>query len=472
MGGYAISPNFHTPYVQNWNLTVSWQASRNTMLEISYVGNKGTHLFLPRENVNPKDIPLVQAQLAAGTSTTATIADPLGRKNPGTGAALQVQNGSLGSPYLGFSTLYVLYDSAANSIRHAGYVNMVHRTGKGLTLTANYTYAKSIDDASSAGGDKNVLTPVGGQTDGQVAFGGTRKNDRSVSTFDQRHVMNVTSLYELPIGRGRKYASHMWKPLDFVAGGWATSGILRVTSGIPIIVSISDANQLGDLTHTTRPDIVAGAQLVNPLWSRSCPTGSNCQPYLNPSAFMRPALGALGTAPRTLDGVRGPFDQFFDMSIQKNFRIGEKRNVQFRVDLLNALNHPIFRVFPNNAGGTDLFNNAPTATNPTAAEYNNWAAANGQPAQTTAAGLAIYNQVLANLNAFRVGGAATGALPANFFTVPLPANFYGTNMNQFDIRTIDGYKLFRLRQQWNNAGGDLYQFGVARYIQFGIKFTF
>jgi hypothetical protein len=476
-GAYAISQDFHSPYVQNWNLTLSWQTTKNTTIELSYVGNKGTHLFMPHEDINPKDIPLVQAQIAQGVSTTTTIADPLGRKNPATGALLQVQNGSLGSPYLGFSSLYVLYDASANSIRHGGYVNVIHRSGN-LTFTANYTYAKSIDDASSAGGDKNVLTPVGGQTDGQIAFGGTRNNDRSVSTFDQRHVINGTAYYQVPFGRGQKYAANLWKPADILLGGWAVSGIARMFSGFPMMPTIADTNQLGDLTHTARPDIVPGVPLINPLWDRSCPAGNNCQPYLNPAAFERPALGALGTAPRTLDSVRGPWDQTFDVSIQKDFKIGEKgRKVQFRVDLLNALNHPIFRVFPNNAGGTDLFNAAPTATDPTTAEYNAWATLNGQPAATSAgtsgsAGDLLYQSINANINKNRVGGVAAGALPVNFFTVPLPSNFFGTNMNTFDIRTIDGYKLFRLRQQWNTSGGDLYQVGVARYIQFGIKFFF
>lgn len=102
-----------------------------------------------------------------------------------------MQNGALGSPYLGFSSLYVLY-----------------------------AWAKSIDDASSAGGDKNILTPVGGQTDGQIAFGGTRSNDRSASAFDQRHVINGAYIYDLPFGQGRQLMNHAWRPLEFLVGGW------------------------------------------------------------------------------------------------------------------------------------------------------------------------------------------------------------------------------------------------------------
>ena len=76
------------------------------------------------------------------------------------------------------------------------------------------------------------------------------------------------------------------------------------------------------------------------------------------------------------------------------------------------------------------------------------------------------------VNTFRAGGVATGALPLNFFTVPLPANFYGNAAPTYNITTPEGYKLFRLRQQWNTGGGVLYNSGVPRYIQFGIKLYF
>ena len=201
-GGYAVSQNYHTPYVNNWNLTLAWQANNSTTVEVAYTGAMGVHLFMGTEDLNPKNSSVLSAELANNINTTGTIADPLGRKNPITGATLSIQNGTLGGPYLGFSSLNLWYDASANSIRHAGYVNVVHRAGRGLTYTANYTYGKSIDTASSAGGDKNVLTPVGGQVGGQVAFGGTRANDRSVSTFDQRHVIHGTVIYDLPVRQG------------------------------------------------------------------------------------------------------------------------------------------------------------------------------------------------------------------------------------------------------------------------------
>jgi hypothetical protein len=184
---------------------------------------------------------------------------------------------------------------------------------------------------------------------------------------------------------------------------------------------------------------------------------------------MRPAIGRPGNAPRTLDGIRGPWAQFLDLSVQKSFRIGEnsRRRLQFRADALNLLNHPVFRVFPNNAGGTD-FMGAPSTANLTSAEYDTWARANNQPLFATTAGAAQFNAILAMVN----GQKTNNVLPTNFFSVPLPQNFYGTPANSFNITTLEGYKQYRLRNAYVNSFGDLYQRGGSRYIQFGLKLFF
>lgn len=473
IGGFAVSQNYHTPYVNNWNFTLSWQANRSTTIETAYTGAMGIHLFMGQENLNPKDSNLLSAQIGANINTVGAIADPLGRRNPITGQALTVQNGSLGSPYLGFSSLYQWYDASGNSIRHAGYVNVTHRAARGLTFTSNYTYAKSIDTASSAGGDKGILSPVNGQVGGQVAFGGTRGADRGVSTYDQRHVVHASAIYDLPFGKGRRFGSNAWRPLQWVAGGWTLSGVNRINSGFPYVVYLSDTNQLGDLTHSARPDVNPNVPLLNPLYDRNCPVGTGCQPYVNPSAFERPALGALGTAPRTLDSVRGPWQHFLDLSIQKNFNIGAdgKRRLQFRMDALNALNHPVFAVYPNNAGGADYMG-APSTATLTTANYNAWAAANGQPAYNATAGTpgyALYNQITGMVNAQK---STAGALPANFFTIPLPTNFYGRVATSYDITTLQGYKLYQLRTAYATNFGTLYNSSTPRYLQFGVKLYF
>jgi hypothetical protein len=236
---------------------------------------------------------------------------------------------------------------------------------------------------------------------------------------------------------------------------------------------LSDTNQLGDLGNTARPNIVPGVPLVNPLYSSKCPTGAGCQPYLNPAALERPPLGQLGNAPRTLDGARGPWNQFFDLSLQKNFKLGEsgKRRIQFRADFLNVLNHPTFLVYPNNSGG-QAFMGAPSTAALSAGDYNTWATANNQPLASTPEGTALLTQVNNMVNSQK---NTAGVLPLNFFTMPLPANFWAKQAGTFDITTLNGFKLFRLRQAYNNGFGDLYWANPPmqpRYIQLGLKIFF
>ena len=426
---------------------------------------------MPGENIDPRDVNLLNALDAANmSSTTANVPDPLGRVSTN-GRVINIQPGTLGSPYLGFPALYLNYDAAGNSIRHALYISFNHRVARGMTFSSNYTLGKSIDDASSSGGDKNVLTPVGGQVGGQVGFGASRRGDRSVSTYDQTHVFNNTFIYDFPFGRDRRFLAKTSKPLEAVAGGWTMSGVIRVNSGFPALVTLTDTNQLGDptYTHTIRPNILPGVPLVNPLFSMNCPVGAGCQPYLNPAAFERQPRAQLGNAPRTLPWVRGPWAETFDVSIQKNFKLGEKRRLQFRVDLLNAFNHPVFRVVPSNAGGVD-FMSAPSTGTLSTAQYNSWAQFNNRPLLGTQAGTALYNQIVNNVDSYRVNGV----LPQNFFSAPLPTNnFWGTPANAFDITTIQGYKYYQLRNAFNAGGfGQLYQAGLPRYIQLGLKIYF
>jgi hypothetical protein len=466
--GFALSKNAGVPYVQNWNLTLSYELARDTIVEGGYVGMKGSHLFLPLININPRDFNYVDTLEASGGSQNSdtNITDPLGRKDL-LGNPLSVPLGSLGSQYLGFNHLYTFYNTSGSSIRHAVYVSLNRRMLKGLMFTANYTYGKSLDNASDASPDKNVLAS-GTTQGGAVTFGAPLKTDYSVSAYDIKHAFNSTFIYDFPFGRGRRFLTHAWGPVEAVGGGWTIAGVFRLQSGFPFLPTISDTNRLSaDLTHTIRPDIVPGVPLVNPLWNRNCPVGNLCEPYINPAAFMRPVKGQLGDASRTLD-IRGPMEQFFDTSFQKNFPIGERRRVQLRVDLINAFNHPVFRLNSGNAGPD--FMGLPTETPLTAAEYDAWVAgAPGRPARSTPAGAALLAQIQQLVISNRL---PSGALPLDYFHLRLPQGFATMNPNSFDITTLNGYKLYRLRQTYSTSFGTLRELGLPRYVQFGVKINF
>ena len=264
--------------------------------------------------------------------------------------------------------------------------------------------------------------------------------------------------------------------------------MLRIPGGTPFLPFITDPNKLGGVlfNRVVRPDIVPGVPLRNPLWSRDCPVGNACEPYINPSAFMRPVKGELGNAPRTLD-IRPPRQEYFDFSLSKDFpwpfanKEGTRR-INFRVDLINAFNHPNFRYLntgntPNGLGTfpteltTELVNNV---TQPiTAAQYNTWASFNNQPLSTTAAGAAQLAAIRATVNATRPGG--TGPLPNDFFHVRLPEGFATTLADSFDIRTLEGFKLYRIRQTYDPLFGTLTGSRPEtspRYVQFGLRIFF
>lgn len=472
--GYAVAPgggSSAVPYSQNWNLSISFEPFRNTVIETAYVGNRGVHLFLPLVNINPRDSGFVESLEAQGFNADTAFNDPLGRKNL-LGATITVPRGSVLSQYLGFNTLNNFFDPSANSIRHAAYIDVRRRVGQGLTFTANYTFGKSIDDASDASPDTRVITEVG-QTQGQVSFGAARRGDRAISTFDIKHNFSSTFVYDLPFGHSRRLLASAPGAVDAALGGWTMAGVFRLVGGTPFLPYLTDSNRLGGSNRTVRPDLVPGVPIKNPLWRRDCPFGISsdnvtpCEPYINPAAFRRPAKGSLGNAPRTLD-VRAPAQQYFDFSVQKSFRLpflgkDERRRFQFRVDLINAFNHPAFRL--SNSSGTSGFTGlggaVPAETDVTQAELTAWLAAN--PGRT--ATLAGVNQLLTN-------SRVNGALPLNFFSVNLPQGFGTRTANSFDITTLEGLKLYRLRQNYDTGFGTLRAVPNPRYIQFGLKLYF
>jgi hypothetical protein len=130
------------------------------------------------------------------------------------------------------------------------------------------------------------------------------------------------------------------------------------------------------------------------------------------------------------------------------------------MDMLNAFNHPVFRLAP--AGASQTFGGVPTETDITQAELNAWLAAN--PGRTA---------TLAQVNGLLAGARLTsGALPLDFFSVRVPEGFATTNPNSFDITSLEGIKLYRLRQAYNTGFGTLYSPPNGRYIQFGIRVFF
>ena len=339
--------------------------------------------------------------------------------------------------------------------------------------------------------------------------------------------LSVIGTYDLPFGKGRSYFKNAPWYVNGPLGGWVLSGVARLVSGNPYQPFLTDPNLLGGagFNRVVRPDIVSGVPLKNPLWDPGCRVGPGvgtagfnvCEPYVNPAAFMRPAKGQLGNAPRTIS-ISEPMRKYFDLSIQKDFPMPwisdeGRRRINFRVDALNVFNIPNF--YFNSRGNTPFgfgtfpveFNGAECISNPglplsscsattaqrsstiSTAEYDAWVAFNGQPLSNTSAGQSVLGQIRTMVDAVRLPPrpgqpAGGGALPDNFYSVQVPQGFATTNPLAFNITTLQGFQLWRLRNSYEANFGSLTSgqvgnsFGSpnpgtsSRYLQFGIRLIF
>src|SRR5713226_3248253 len=264
----ATSPGAHVPYVQSWSVSASYQLPQNTVVELTYTGARGTHLFLPPINLNPVPFALSQTYVSQGRAEFTNVNDPLGRTTS-TGSLVQVPEIYLGTKYLGFAGLNEAFNASANSIYHAVSISLNRRFARGLTYTANYTYGKSVDEASDAGDVRFVNLNV--RSPGHVNFGAPRSSDRSVSLFDIKHAFSTTFLYDLPFGRKQRFFSKAPWLVQGIIGNWSFSGVGRIQSGLPLVTVLRDDNGLGvsGNARAVRPDLVPGVPLLNPAYSPS-----------------------------------------------------------------------------------------------------------------------------------------------------------------------------------------------------------
>lgn len=516
-------PNYgKVPYSQSWNLAVQFAPFSNSTIEIAYVGNRGVALYTPQINLNQRDPDVISLLTANNINPGGNVTDPLQRTGL-LGGSITTSIASLFSEFVGVETMNKFFNANSRSIRHAGYIDFRRRMTRGLSLTANYTFAKSMDDSSDASPDVRVLTS--GSVRGQVALGGSLENDFALSAFDVKHAFSSTFTWDLPFGKGRQFFTDAPWYVNGPLGGWVVSGVARIVGGNPYQPFLTDPNFLGGsgLNRVVRPNIVEGVPLRNPLWDPSCrvataggAAGGGCEPYVNPAAFMRPPKGELGNAPRTLS-VREPFRKYFDLSIQKDFPMpwigGEgKRRINFRIDALNLFNMPNF--YFNSRGNTPFgFGGAPTEFNGSEclndpsqpltacagaanqrtsviseAEYTSWATLNGRPLLNTAEGRDLLGDIRGMVNDLRLTprpGQTSGALPDNFFSIQLPQGFATRNSLTYDITTLEGFRLWRLRNnsyegnfgtltsgQVGNSFGSPNPGTSSRYIQFGVRLIF
>lgn len=194
---------------------------------------------------------------------------------------------------------------------------------EGLLLSGAYTFGKALGTSVS-----------GIKFNGQVPFRDTRnwKADAGPTPFDVRHIVALSWVYELPIGKGKPLGSGSNSLAQAVIGGWKFGGISTFQSGqrLTPVDSFNNSNAGG-----SRPDIIA-----NPNQFSSASKQAMVNQFFDTNAFRRAPLYSFGNA--GTGTVEGPGIAIVDLAFYKDFRVSEGKRVQFRAELFNSLNHANF----------------------------------------------------------------------------------------------------------------------------------
>jgi outer membrane receptor protein involved in Fe transport len=309
------------PTVDAWNATVQRQLTNKTSLEVSYVANHGSHVFKGNGNTYNAN----QATVVGFGTLSYNERSPY--------------NTAFSTPYTdanGVTTNVVCCSGSGFNFNGNDGTNSYsslqarvdQRTSAGLTLQAFYTYSKAYDND---GGYQPDLSVQHGRQD-----------------FNRDNVLILTSIYELPFGRGKHFLGNLSRGADMLLGGWQWNTTVTMGSGLPYNISYSECNSDRD-TGPCRPSLSGsfheGSGSFDPV-AREVVYFTPVAPLATNGAqsgpFVRPQVATFGNVHR--NQFTGPGEFMSDMSIFKNFTITESVKAQFQAEFFNVFNHPVYNL--------------------------------------------------------------------------------------------------------------------------------
>ena len=310
---FGFDPRLRTAYTQHWNLSLQRELGSNRVIELAYVGSKGTKLLATRDLNQSAPSPR----------------QPNQRPNPR------------------FDEIS-LQGSMADSNYHALQASLQQRLAGGLSLQAAYTWSKSIDNASgifASAGDPNYP-----QDSWNLAA------ERGRSNFDVPHRFTAGYTWDLPFGKGRRWLGEGVAAALF--GGWQTDGIVVLQSGRPFTVALFPEF---DNSNTGRTNLGFGANDRPNLIGRAALDSPTPERWFNPAAFTVPAYGSFGNAGRNILG--GPGFRNVNASLRRSVALGERTTLQLRAEFFNLFNQ-VNLGLPDNFVGSPSFGSVRSAESP------------------------------------------------------------------------------------------------------------
>ncbi len=375
-----FDPKLWLPTVHEWTLNIQRELPLGMVVQVGYIGKRGTKLYRAY-NLNQSFVDhdgVIQSFLAAkqnlsngcnpdGTGCPAGVTPvPVGILLQLSSASFlnsstsrtDLQRNAVGNltaridntfdlvakgfranffrPNPQFSQIFYI-DSGGDSYYHSLQVSARRRFENGFAFGLAYTLGKSIDNQS--------VDPVGAASGGGLSTTNSRtptdirnwRVDRSLSDFDRRHVLVVHAIYDLPIGKGRRFFSGAPGLINHLIGGWSVNGIFTKMSGQPFNIN-SGALTTHD-SHVSRAELIGPRPKIK-LQDVAGFIGPSVLSLNDLAAFTFPAPGSNGNQGRNTFIGLGYTN--LDLGVFKHFDITERVRLQFRTELFNALNHPNF----------------------------------------------------------------------------------------------------------------------------------
>ncbi len=340
-GVYREFNQGHLPNTQQWNVTVEHQFTRQFYVDVAYVANKGTHLIsqIAAPNVlNP-------SLLSMGNSLYDTFQPGQtsldGVPAPYAGWAQQLTNGqcqpTVAQALLPFpqfcGNMAALNENAGYSTFNSLQVKAEKRMSHGLMFLLSYTWSKFL----GSGADQQFGAS-------SVNYSGLispfqRSRNKALDAQDVPHTVSLTTLYDIPMGKGHRFLGNWGGFGQRVFSGWEVNGIFRAQSGIPFVIQSSQCNIPSQFDMGCLPAQIPG---MNPFLQNIDSYNPNNGPLLNRAAFENGASGGVfsfdpGSGARVTNLRQSPFTSF-NFVLEKNTNITEKTKFQLRAEFFNLFN--------------------------------------------------------------------------------------------------------------------------------------
>lgn len=297
--------NRKTGHARQFNVGVQQELAGRVVIEAAYLGNVGRNLAGPNLSLNQ----IAPDRLGPGVTQ---------RDRP--------------SPQ--FSNVVLVLPSIGRSDYHAGTFRVEKRFADGFSALATYTYAKFLTDTDAGGSDVGDVSNYSDLYNPAADYG--------PSGNDIRHRVTLSSVYELPVGRGKRYLSRGLAAS--LLGGWSVGVLGTLQSGAPFSVTAQTNTTNAFSAGALRADLIADPKLST--------TARTLARWFNTDAFAQPADFTFGNSPPGV--LRGDGIINFDLSVAKRVSFAAERFLQLRIELFNAFNHSNFGLPGHTFGAPDF----------------------------------------------------------------------------------------------------------------------